>query len=210
MSRRTAVTPRKKPVQARSQATLEAILDAATRVLVEDGYERTTTNRIAEVAGVSIGSLYQYFPNLDAIVAALVDRHEAKMLEHLGRMVMEVAGKPIEEAVRAYVTALLAVHAENPRLHQVFTRQLVRTDLEKIRQIQTRAEAAVRMWLESHRDTIRPRNIDLAAFILVMAVETVTHAALLDRPEVLKDGAFAEEVTRLVVAYLEPVTSKTP
>ena len=184
---------------------MEALLDAATRVLIEDGYEAATTNRIAEVAGVSIGSLYQYFPNRDAIVAALVDRHEAKMLAHLGRMIVEVAGAPIEQAVRAYVKALLAVHAENPQLHQVFTRQLVRTDLEKIRAIQQRAESVVRIWLESHRDEIRPRNIDLAAFILVMAVETITHAALLDRPEVLGDETFAEEVTRLVVAYLEPV-----
>lgn len=202
MSKRTAVTPRKKPRQARSQATVEAILDAATRVLIEDGYDKTTTNRIAAVAGVSIGSLYQYFPNLGAIIEALFDRHEAKMLAHLGRMVMEVAGKPLEVGVRAYIRALLAVHAENPRLHQVFTRQLVASDLEKIRQIQGRAEAAVRIWLESHRDEIRPRNIDMAAFILVSSVETVTHAALIDRPEVLKDESFAEEVTQLVVAYL--------
>ena len=185
MARRTDVNPRKKPRQARSHATLEAILDAATRVLIEDGYDAATTNRIAEVAGVSIGSLYQYFPNLDAIVSALVDRHESKMLAHLGRMIVEVAGKPIDDAVRAYVRAMLAVHAENPRLHQVFTKQIVAMDLDKFRAIQKRAEGAVRIWLESHRDEIRPKNIDLAAFILVMSVETVTHAALLDRPEVV-------------------------
>lgn len=187
---------------------MAAILDAATRVLIKEGSAGITTNRIAEVAGVSIGSLYQYFPNLDAILNALVDRHEARMLEQLGRMIVEVAGAPIEDAVRAYVKAMLANHAEHPRLHQVITRQIVSFDLDRLRELQKRAESVVRIWLESHRDEIRPKNIDLAAFILVSSIETVVHAAVLDRPEMLKDEAFAEEVTRLVVAYLEPVKRK--
>lgn len=208
MARRADVTPRKRPQQARSQATHAAILDAATRVLVEEGLDGATTNRIAQVAGVSIGSLYQYFPNLDAVLNALVDRHEARMLEHLGRMVVDVAGAPIEDAVRAYVKALLATHAEQPRLHQVITRQVVGFDLDRARELQRRFEAVVRIWLESKRDEIRPKNIDLAAFILVSAVETVVHAALLSRPEMLTDEAFANEVVHLVVSYLEPVRKK--
>lgn len=208
MAKRTDVTPRKRPQQARSQATMATILDAATRVLVDEGSDAATTNRIAEVAGVSIGSLYQYFPNRDAILNALVDRHETKMLEQLGRMIVEVAGKPIEDGVRAYIKAMLANHASQPKLHQVITRQIVSFDLDKLRELQKRAESVVRIWLESHREEIRPKNIDLAAFILVSSIETVVHAAVLDRPEMLKDDAFAEEVTRLVVAYLEPLKKK--
>ena len=67
--------PRRRPRQARAQATVDAIIQATARVLIEDGYDRASTNRIAQAAGVSIGSLYQYFPSKEALVAALVEEH---------------------------------------------------------------------------------------------------------------------------------------
>jgi len=69
--------PRKTPRQERSRLTVDAILMAAAHILKTEGPERATTNRIAEKAGVSIGSLYQYFPNKEAIVALLRERHGA-------------------------------------------------------------------------------------------------------------------------------------
>jgi len=72
---RSAVEPRKRPVQERSRDTVDRILSAAARIFDEDGYRRTTTNRVAEAAGVSVGSLYQYFPNKDALLVALAERH---------------------------------------------------------------------------------------------------------------------------------------
>jgi AcrR family transcriptional regulator len=67
--------PRKRPVQERSRRTVESILDAAARIFGERGYLATTTNDVAAAAGVSIGSLYQYFPNKDALLVALEERH---------------------------------------------------------------------------------------------------------------------------------------
>lgn len=64
----TQLDPRRKPRQSRSRATVDAILQATAQVLVRDGYQKATTNRIAERAGVSVGTLYQYFPNKDALV----------------------------------------------------------------------------------------------------------------------------------------------
>lgn len=69
---------RKPPRQVRSQVTVEAIVEASARVFVEEGFESATTNRIAEVAGVSVGSLYQYFPNKESLVRALLIRHLAE------------------------------------------------------------------------------------------------------------------------------------
>ena len=66
-------TRRRKPIQARSQSTVDAILTAAARVLVERGYAKTTTNHVAQVAGVSIGSLYQYFRNKDELIMAVIN-----------------------------------------------------------------------------------------------------------------------------------------
>ncbi len=86
------VEARKRPRQQRSRATVEAICVAAARVLASDGYARASTNRIAEVAGVSVGSLYQYFPNKDALVLAVAADHAADMGDLLERVVTSMAG----------------------------------------------------------------------------------------------------------------------
>jgi AcrR family transcriptional regulator len=185
---------------------VESILGAATRVLVEDGYEGATTNRIAEVAGVSVGSLYQYFPNKEAIIAELFERHEKEMLGQLGHMVMELADAPFEEAVRRYVRAMLAMHtgADLP-LHRVLTQELARVlpgGFQRIFELNRRAQELVRAYLEAHRGKLRPKDLDLAAYILVHAVEAATHAALMDRPDLIRKDAFAEELVQLVLRYL--------
>ena len=99
--------PRKTPVQARSSATVDAILEAAARILETEGFEGYTTNAIARLAGVSIGSLYQYFPNKDAVTAALVltdteavaDRMEATLAAYEGRPTTDCIDALIEDAV---------------------------------------------------------------------------------------------------------------
>ena len=198
-----AVSPRKKPVQARAQATVEAILDAATHVLVSEGYEGATTNRIAARAGVSIGSLYQYFPTKEAIVAALIEQHEATMLQQLAEMAIALQDEPIEEAVRTYVKAMLAAHALEPKLHAVLTGHMSRLlDLETLRAMQSRVEQLVRAYLEKHRAKLRPKNLDLATFVLTTAVEAVTHVAVIDRAEMLRQPALADEISELILRFL--------
>ena len=81
MARKLQINPRKLASQERSRATVDALLEATTRVLLKEGYDRASTNRIAEVAGVSIGSLYQYFPSKEALVAAVIDRHAQEISE---------------------------------------------------------------------------------------------------------------------------------
>src|SRR6202167_6846461 len=97
--KRPPTSPRKKPRQQRSQATVECILDATARVLCTTGYDRASTNRVAMAAGVSVGSLYQYFPSKEALVAALVDRHVEQMTSLVTRKLAEVASAPLDEAV---------------------------------------------------------------------------------------------------------------
>ena len=83
MSPKLRTVPRKLPRQDRSRATVDAILEAAARVLVKEGFERTTTNRVAEAAGVSVGSLYQYFPNKEAILFRLQADEWGQTMSHL-------------------------------------------------------------------------------------------------------------------------------
>src|SRR5688572_18416822 len=100
MAQRPRTTPRKRPRQERSKATRDALLEATARVLKKQGFDRASTNRIAEEAGVSIGSLYQYFPSKESLVAALVERHVDEMMTLLEAALVRVAGAPIPVAVR--------------------------------------------------------------------------------------------------------------
>ena len=118
------VFPRKLPKQARSKATVDAILIAAARVLVKEGFDHASTNRIAEVAGVSIGSLYQYFPSKDAIVAALMQKHVEDTIASVGQEFARVATLPLEPAARSMVDLMLAAHAVDPDLHKALMEQV--------------------------------------------------------------------------------------
>ena len=97
--------PRKRPKQQRSRETYDAIVAATTRVLKREGYEKASTNRIAEVAGVSVGSLYQYFPNKQALVIAVVERHSDQLIAMLERTIADLGAAPIPDAVRTFVRA---------------------------------------------------------------------------------------------------------
>src|SRR5947207_4379776 len=109
---RTARNPRRRPRQERSRDTVEAIVEAAAQVFERHGYAAGTTNRIAERAGVSIGSLYQYFPNKDAIVAELARRHIAEIgavaWPALEALVENVP--PLREGLTAIVLGTVELH----------------------------------------------------------------------------------------------------
>ena len=197
--------PRKSPTQQRSQLTVAALLKATAHILVKEGYESASTNRIAEAAGVSIGSLYQYFPSKEALVAAVVDRHMQEMMQLLRAAVDRVREQPVEVATRELVRVMIDAHRVDPRLHRVLVEQVPRVGrLENIRAIDREAYALIRAYLEAHRDELRVADLDVASFVCVATVEALTHAAVVNRPDVLSDksGVFTDEVTRLVVGYL--------
>lgn len=195
--------PRKQPKQQRSREMVEAILEATARVLVREGYEGASTNRIAEVAGVSVGSLYQYFSNKESLVAELMARH----LDEMGRILEErfagLRDAPLEVAVRALISASVEAHAVRPRLHRVFVEQVPRVgDLGKIAAADRRIEEELLAFLGRHRRGVGREDLGLAAFLILCAVESAIHAAVVGRPEYVKDGRLADELTALVLGYL--------
>ncbi len=202
MAQRIRTNPRKLPKQRRSGETVEIILQATARILVSDGYDRASTNRIALAAGVSIGSLYQYFPNKEALVAALCERHVGEMLAICEGKLAELVTAPLPVAAREIVRALLRAHAVEPKLHKVLIEQVPRVGrLCAINDVSDRMTTVVRAYLESRRDELRPQNLEVAAFILVRAVEAVAHATVIERPEYLVDGELADELAELVLRY---------
>ena len=198
--------PRKSPTQQRSQLTVAALLKATAHILVKEGYESASTNKIAEAAGVSIGSLYQYFPSKEALVAAVIDRHTEQMMQLLREALAGVMQQPVEVGTRQLVKVMIDAHRVDPRLHRALVEQVPRVGrLENIRALDREAYALIRAYLEAHRDELRVADLELASFVCVATVEALTHAAVLNRPDVLGDhaaGVFTDEVTRLVVGYL--------
>ncbi len=111
--------PRKQPKQDRAAQTRQRILDSAAHVFAAYGYAAGTTNRIAEHAELSIGSLYQYFPNKDAILHALMDAHVDAGAKLLGDRLSGGLPEHLDDALRVFVRATIDNHRDNPRLHQV-------------------------------------------------------------------------------------------
>jgi len=206
MARKLQTSPRKSASQERSRSTVDALLVATARILVKEGYDRASTNRIAEVAGVGIGSLYQYFPSKEALIAAVIDRHTQEVSEVTRNALVKAAARPIEVAAREFVSVAIDAHRVNPKLHGVLAEQIPRVGrLENIEANVREGYALVRGYLEAHRDEIDVADLDLAAFVSVTVVEALTHAAVLRRPDILADGKaryFVDDVTRLLVRYL--------
>ncbi len=197
------LTPRKQPRQRRSQATVELILRAGASVLAGEGYAGATTNRIAEVAGVSVGSLYQYFPNKDALVLALADAHVAEMRALLAATAAAADG-PVEEVVRTFVRAMIAAHVHEPALHRALVQQTLQLGFERFAADQVQIRAVVEAWIQSRQPTLGVADPKMAAFLLVATVEGTIHTAVFEDPSLLSDPAFEAELVRMVARYLSP------
>ena len=208
MATTTSTSPRKTACQERSRLTVAVLIEATARILTKEGYDRASTNRIADAAGVSIGSLYQYFPSKEALVAAVIDRHIQGMMEVVRNALLKVAMRPIEEAARELVRVMIDAHRVNPKLHRVLVEQVPRVGrLDNIQAIDREAYALVRAYLEARRDELGVADTEMAAFVCVTTVEALTHAAVVHRREVLSDeraNAFVDEVTALILRYLKP------
>jgi AcrR family transcriptional regulator len=203
MSRKPDTTPRKLPRQDRSRVTVEAILEATTRILVEEGYDKANTNRIAERAGISIGSLYQYFPNKESLMTALMDRHSQEMVALVETKLTRLFDSPLEVVIPEIVTAVIAAHAINPRLHQVLSEEIPHSERSpQMQQADERITALLRTYLERWRDVIHPQNIEMTVFILSRTVDALCHSAVIEHPNFVVDKQFECEVASLLLAYL--------
>jgi AcrR family transcriptional regulator len=199
--------PLKEPKQARSRETFEAILGAAAQVFERKGYAGATTNRIAERAGVSIGSLYQYFPNKDAILVALAERHVRQGGEHLAPLVAAFAADPppVREGLELLVGAMVELHADAPRLHRVLFEECPRPAAlqERLDVIQRIAVEAVQAWLSS-RPEVDVADTGLAAELVVQTVEGVTHGLVIHPRPGHEPPDYAAETALLLLRYLCP------
>ncbi|PXY27681.1 TetR/AcrR family transcriptional regulator [Prauserella muralis] len=193
--------PRRKPRQVRAELTRERILTAAAHVFAEHGYAAGTTNRIAERARVSIGSLYQYFPNKDSILAELlvlhIDRGRWTQADQL-----DLSPGSLEPTVRALVRDAIDNHGDDPQLLRIMIEeapfsQNLRDTIDR----HGRARVAqVRDLLARHPD-VHVRDLDTAADLIVFTVETNTHKFMAG-PRARPIETFENELVAMVTRYL--------
>ena len=203
---RIRTSPRKKPAQQRSRATVDAIVDATARVLVRDGYDALSTNRVAKEARVSVGSLYQYFPGKEALVAAVMEQYASRMQENIAARLQDAGtAATAEEVATEMIRAMLAAQQSEPRLHRALVEQVPRIGaLRRLHELFTNYERLVAAWLGENLERIEVRDVDTAAFVLVAAVEGLVNRAILDRAELVSSGKIEEHILRLVLAYVAP------
>lgn len=203
MPHRIKTNPRKLPQQGRSRETVDALLEATAQLLVRDGYEKASTNKIALKAGVSIGSLYQYFPSKEALVAELLDRHYNEMSRIFCEALAACRSEPLPVIIRETVKAMILVHAVNPKLHAVLQEQVPRVGkLMRLNLLHAETEERIKELLFSRKDELRVRNVHLAAFMIVEAVDGLLHASLEPRKGQWDVDSLVDEITDLLLSYL--------
>jgi AcrR family transcriptional regulator len=182
--------------------TVSTILDAAVRILDQESADAATTTRIAEVAGVSVGTLYQYFGNRDSILDALQDREFERASEFMLRVLAEAAGPP-EQIARRVIQGLLELYAACPGLHRLLVVEGLRVSpTDRVQAFDLRMVAAIRAFLANAGLPIRRQNLEVAAFVVYNSVRATMLARLLEAPAGIDDGALVDELTDLVVSYL--------
>jgi AcrR family transcriptional regulator len=174
------------------------VLDAAVKLLVQHGADALTTNRIAEVAGVSIGSVYQYFPDKHAIFEALRDRHADEMRRLVDDTLLAYQAASLEQLLLALLDAIIDVHARAPELHELLDRQLAQ-----------RADGAhglrgaLREVISSRAHELPPsHDLERVLFVLPNNIDTLAHEAVLCRPAHLSLAAAKAEAARSISLYL--------
>ena len=205
MTPQLIVKMRKKPRQARAEATIAAIVEAAAQVLRKDGEEALTTAKIASRAGVSIGSLYQYFPNKEAILLALIRKEREAIAGEVARRIAEIELKNGEAMVRGVVATLVA--AFRPRRRR---RKLVAL-MAALSADRDDSGAVLRDRIGDLIVDASLRYTDLAtrplteasAYVLTRGVLGAIRSAVVENAKILDDPEFEEELCRLAISYLK-------
>lgn len=201
--------PRKRPNQSRSRALVDAVAQACLRILDEEGDEALTVARIAEVSGAAVGSIYQYFPNKDAIVATLYERVLDQEAEQLLLVRERLVGVPLTTALREILANIIRVELRLFKLNQAFhLRYHTALHLGMWRgPYRTAAEFIDATWLpllRMYAHEINTPHPALAAYLLGQGLRSVIRSALEDIPAQLESPALLDSLVAMAVGCLRP------
>ncbi len=201
--------PRKLPSQERSKDTVEAILTAAAHIFAELGYAACTTNKIALRAGVSIGSLYQYFPNKDAIIVSLTEQmfqEGLKMTEAIVKNT-EKSQAPFREKLRRFIEGMVALHMKNPKLHKILAEHA--PNLHVLSDTAWRYEKEFSKMFTAMAEKepdLRVKNLSLSATFVMLLTDAICHWLIqlsLQLPEKNKDSENLKQRQALLTQIID-------
>ena len=195
---------RRRPFQERARFTVAAILEAAAEVIDEVGWAHASTNRIADRAGVSIGSLYQYFANKEAILATLMEEHrkEVHVVVGLALHRLEDPAVPISDALRGLFDELVQLHREDPVLTRVLATEVPHYLGDNDHG--AKSEHLVR-WLQrllEERKDVRVKDAAAAAGVMAISIEALTRWLVHEAPEDLNTDQTVDEMVTMFTSYL--------
>lgn len=207
MKKSNRLIPLREPQQRRSRVTYDAILEATAQILVERGYAATTTNHIAKRAGISIGSLYQYFPNKEAIAVDLLQRHivsgPAYIESNITRSLKDRCAP--EEMLKRFIVAACDHHTNSSALHKVLEEEVPQPVhiREAIRRNENHYTEVLASWIEQQRPQQVP-NITVAARLVFYMIKSMTHWYILNQQSEVERTVFVDELTSIIMRYLFP------
>lgn len=197
--------PRKWPQQGRSRATFDALLDATARILEDHGYEALTTNAVAERAGASIGTLYEYFPDRETLVALLVDREARRVLAALEASMASLHELPLDVAMRIWLEAMFAELESRRALVAVLLKSVPFVGrLPIATEFPARLVVIAAAGGSHRREEIALDGLPSAFFLLANMLRGAYLAMLLEPPEGLSRRALLDDLTAFVMRMLRP------
>ena len=200
--------PRKSPIQARSVASVDAILKATIQVLLHVGKERLTTTRVALRAGVSVGTLYQYFPNKRALLQAALKRHLTEVAEAVELVCREQEGRTLRQMVTALITAFLQVKMRDAKTSIALYSVSSDVDGAKIvQQIGTRFHKAIVRMLRTASNPL-PTDPQLVAAMLQASMSGAIRILLESSTPEQQFEALREELIFVARAYLDACSAR--
>jgi AcrR family transcriptional regulator len=182
---------------------VEAILEAAARVLSKHGFADTTTNLIASTAGISIGSLYQYFGNKHEIISALHVRHSYQLLERIQATAAKTEGESLPRALAALVDAVIDEHLVDPSLHRILEIEFPSYEPAFAEhEADQKILGFFRAFLESHRGNTAVPDLDIAAYFILRTLFSLSHALILEARSGRVPLAQRSAVAEMLYGYL--------
>lgn len=184
---------------------VDRILDAGQEMLITYGYDGASTNRIAAAAGISPGSLYQYFPDKDAIAAAVIDRFSDDLAARVAARVSERLDQPAPNYVRESIAALLDALDVHPEFLRAIMEQTPRLGAgSKLLAFEQRIGELTVAYLTINKKQVRPEAaLTTASWMLVRMVEHLCVRYILDQPAIDREQ-FLDEITTMALNYLRP------
>jgi AcrR family transcriptional regulator len=206
---RRSLKPRKRPVQARSEATVSALFDASIQVLLAVGYRKFTTTRVAERAGVSVGSLYQYFPNRQALITAVIERYLEALRAVIEQHCRALRGSTLDRLVKGLVDGVIAAKFEHIDVSRALHEPLA--DIGGTELVTASAIKVAGSIAEVLRSCAGAsfRDVDRLALLIVISCSSVLQAAITDQTGALDREALRAHMRAMVTGYLNEMRDDT-